>query len=152
MEENQRQATFLSVAEVLASAAEQCLNAERNLRCTLYHVGEPHALALGEMAARERELAALLSGFVGEASENILETRLQYTLDSIDYPEPRDPFEAATRLVEVNGRIVDDLREQSRNVVPARVGEALDLLWRDVEAISRRISMIHVTMHDVGDA
>lgn len=148
MNETPKQDTFLSLAEVLETAVQQCLNAERNLRGSLYQAGEPHTLALGEMAESERKLAALLSGFADKMPDKVLATRFQYTLDSIEYPEPRDPFEAASRLIEVNERIVDDLREQARNAVPASVGEALDVLWRDVEAMGRRISMIHVTMHD----
>ncbi|MEJ2530323.1 MAG: hypothetical protein P8Y92_00875 [Halioglobus sp.] len=149
MNETHKQDTFLSLAEVLENASDRCLNAERNLRGCLYKVGEPHSLALGEMAANERDLAELLSAFAKNAPEHVLETRFQYTLDTVAHPEPEDPFEAARYLIDNNERIVEELRGQARNATPERVVEALDVLWREVEAKGRRISMIHVTMQDV---
>ncbi len=148
MNENHRQDTFLSLADVLQDAANRCLNAERNLRGRLYQVGEPHSLALGAMAANERALAELLSAFARNAPDNILNTRFQYTLDTVVHPQPEDAFQAVRRLIENNERIVDELREQARNAIPERVAEALDILWRDVEAKGRKISMIQVTMQD----
>ena len=148
MNEIPRQDTFLSLAEVLEQASQQCLNAERNLRGCLYQVSEPHSLALGEIAEHERDLAEILSSFAKNAPDGILETRFQYTLDTVTHPEPQDAFEAARSLIDSNERIVDELREQSLKAIPETVVETLDILWRDVEAVGRKISMIQVTMQD----
>lgn len=140
--------SFLSVGEFLKDAAEQSRVAERALRSNLHKVTEPYSLALTEIDELERAFVGLLANYSKSAPMNVLETRFQYTLDTVHADLALGPYEAVDRLISVNWQIANDLEEQARKVNSQSVEDALELLRRELETITRRISMIRITIGD----
>jgi len=148
MNEHVTKDSFLKIEEVLQQAAAQCRDAGLALRLSLGEAPEPYKLALEEIADLEQELGSLLARFAREAPASVLETRCQYTIDTYQPPEPDDYSAAADQLIELNKKIIDDLAEQTTKAAPEDVEEALDALWRNVDTLGRKISMIRLTMQD----
>lgn len=144
-----RQDTFLSIGACLEKTAAKCRAAADSLQAHLGEVDSPYREALAEMVDTERELAELLANYADHGPKNVLDTRVQFNLH---LPEARDnptSGEAVKHLQATNLAGVQNLREQVSNTIPPDVVEELDTLWRDAEALGRRISVIHTTMRDV---
>lgn len=149
MRDTQNQDTYLSCAELLNTEAGRCERAASDLKAHMGTAPEPFSDALREAAALEQELATLMRDYAARGPKHVVETRLQYTADSEEHSDPKSPEDALVRLTDINKEISEKLLIATRNEIPAEVAEELDTLWRDIDKLCRKISMIHVTMQDV---
>ncbi|MCB1676474.1 MAG: hypothetical protein KDI01_09295 [Halioglobus sp.] len=148
--QEQQHDTFLSCDEMLRYEARRCKDAVHGLETLGADAAEPGASALREAAALERELIELLTDYAARGPQKVLATRLQYTADSSARQHEPESVDAALRgLIALNAEVGDKLRVAAGNDIPADVAQELDTLWRDVDAQSRRIAMLHVTLRDI---
>jgi len=142
--------TFLSIQECLEQSAASCREAARGVESCLGDVDSPYREGLQEMVETEAELAEVLSNFADHGPASLLNTRLQFTFHLPDEVSAGASASSALKhLQAINEQAVMNLREQVSQSVPPGSAEHWDTLWREVEALARRISTIHVTMRDV---
>ncbi|WP_439134254.1 hypothetical protein [Pseudomaricurvus sp.] len=149
MRNNRCQDTFLSCADLLKGEADRCEIAERDLRVHMQSTSEPFAMTLQEIADLEREMVTLMRSYAARGPTKVVETRLQYTADSGVYEDPKTPESALVRLTAVNKEVSDKLFTAINNDIPQEIAEELDTLWRNMETLGLKISMMHVTTQDV---
>jgi len=141
--------TFLSFAELFSRSARHCHEAEEFLRGTLPQVDEPYRQALQLIAEKERRLARELEKYAEQGPKNLIRTHLQYHLEQEQPAHPDTPGGAVEGVTRVNGelaRLLNDLAEKtSAESLIGMIGS----LQQEVDAITRQISMIRLTVRDV---
>ena len=143
------QDTFQSVSECLKKMAEHCRAAADSLQAHLEEVKSPYQEALSEIVGTENELTRLLTDYANQGPDAVLETRVQFFPQFPDVSESDSPGEAITDLQQANEAGLQYLQEQMSNIDAPDVTEELDTLWRDVDKLCRRVSVIHTTMQDM---
>jgi hypothetical protein len=151
MEKIKTRHTYLSTAEFIQRAAERCREAEMGLRTHLSEAGEADMMALKSVADAEHLLACALERYVDSGPKEVLKTGIQYQMDSSieSKLDPRSLDEAIAQLTRLNMDLSRSFRDQASKAGTLHMSEAMDNISTEIDAISRRISMIRVTARDL---
>jgi len=146
---SQNRTTFKSLEELLGGAAQRCLEVEADLKALSGHGSDPVDLAWKEIAESENRIARLLIDFVRNAPRNILDTRVQYSLDENELSRPDSAEDAAAQLVATNADLAKRLVYLSDALAHRDMADSLEALRREVESVGQQISMARTTMQDI---
>jgi hypothetical protein len=149
MIQTENQQTFISYGELFSRSAQRCLEAERSIRNYIDKVGTPYSHAMALIADAEHRLALDLAGYAEKGPDNIVCTRVQFTLDNSAPSEAGSLSEALHNVTCVNEQLADVLAEEADKVVLDTLRETFDALDLEIEAVNRQISMIRLTAQDV---
>lgn len=151
MAQTEHQDTFLSSAQLLERAAMRCREAERDLRNHFHEAGEGQLMEIKNIADQEHQLACALERFVEAGPDKVLNTRLQYQLDSklLKNISSRSLDDAVNQLTRLNSELATTFHDQAVKSGSPSVCEAMETISTEVNAINRRISMIRITAQDL---
>jgi len=151
MAQTEHHDTFLSSAQLLERAVIRCREAEQGLRNYFGHAGELRLMEMKNIADQEHQLACALERFVETGPANVLNTRLQYQLDSrlLKKINSSSLDDAVDQLTLLNSDLVSTFQDQALKSGSPSVREAMQSICTEVNAINRRISMIRVTARDI---
>jgi len=141
--------TFLSYGELFSHCAGRCREAERAIRSRLDKLDAPYSKAMELVADAEHRLATDLAGYAEKGPDNLVCTRVQYTLEESAPAEARSLADALQNVVRVNEQLAEVLSDQADKAALDTLRETLETIGREIEAVNRRISMIRVTARDV---
>jgi hypothetical protein len=141
--------TFISCAELFYQFAERCFDAEKALRNTMRQVDEPYLQGLELVARAQHALGEELEKHAEKGPENLVSTRLQYTLDRQSEPESDSAGAALQAVTSVNDELQQALHDVEEKMPPESIREMFDALRREVDSVNRQISMIRLSMQDV---
>lgn len=143
--------TFIAFGDLLKSLALQCRAAERFLRRAQADTGAP--MVTTEFAAwvaqREGRVATGLEQCAQQGPDNMVERRLQYQPSYRAWQDPDTTNLALRQVVVLNNAVAEALREATEKSVPVEIGEQMDDLTRQIDAINRKVSLAVVTSEDV---
>lgn len=151
MAQTEHQDTFLSTAQFFELAARRCREAEQGLRHHLQEADEIHSQEMKSVADQEHKLVSILECYVQEGPDDVLSTRLQYQIDSKLETEisSQSMDEAFDNLLQLNKDLARTFHDQAIKSATGSVGDAMENIRTEVDAINRRISMIQVTAQDM---
>ena len=151
MAQTEHHDTFLSSAQLFERAAIRCREAEQGLRNYFGQAGEARLMEMKNIADQEHQLACALERFVESGPAKVLNTRLQYQLDSklLKKISSRSLDDAVDQLTSLNNDLASTFHDQALKSGSPSVREAMENISTEVNAINRRISMIRVTAQDI---
>lgn len=141
--------TFVAFGDLLLKLALQCRAAERFLKQrTKAEAGVTVELAYW-VAERQARVASGLEGCAQEGPSNMVSRRLQYKPDYQAWLDPQETEPALKQVVNLNNTVSEVLQEVTDKSVPVEVGEQMQDLTRQVDAINRKVSLALVVSSDV---
>lgn len=149
MIQTENQQTFISYGELFSRSAQRCLAAERSIRNYIDKVAPPYSNAMALIADAEHRLALDLAGYAEKGPDNIVCTRVQFTLDD-NAPSEADSLTGALHNVTcVNEQLAEVLVEEAGKVSLDTLRDTFEALDLEIEAVNRQISMIRLTAQDI---
>ncbi|MEE4144882.1 MAG: hypothetical protein V2I26_08790 [Halieaceae bacterium] len=145
----ENQQTFMSYGELLSRSAQRCLEAERSIRHHIDTIEPPHSKAMEQIADAEHRLAMDLAAYAEKGPENIVCTRVQFTLDENVSSEAENLTEALHNVTGINNRLAEVLVEEADKVTLDALRDTLEMLDLEIESVNRQISMIRLTANDI---
>ncbi len=149
MSQVENRETFISFEELFHSFSEQCFSAEQALRRTLQQADEPYSEGLKLVADAQHSLGQELRNCADQGPENLLATRLQYTLEQPRDAEADTAGAAVKGITRLNRELESVLKDLVDKTPQESISEMIDALRREVDTVNRKISMIRVSMQDV---
>jgi hypothetical protein len=143
--------TFIAFGDLLKSLALQCRAAERFLRRAKTDRGAPTITAefAAWVAEREGRVATGLEQCAQQGPENMIARRLQYKPSYRAWLDPGATESALKQVVDLNNAVAEALAEATEKSAPVELGEKMDDLTRQIDAINRKVSLAVVTAKDV---
>jgi len=143
--------TFISFGDLLKSLALQCRAAERFLRRAGADDAESTVTAefANWVAKREGRVATGLEQCAQQGPENMIARRLQYKPSYRAWLDPGAAELALRQVVDLNNAVAEALAEATEKSVPVEIGEKMDDLTRQIDAINRKVSLAVVTAKDL---
>lgn len=149
MIQTEDQQTFISYGELFSRSAQRCLEAERSIRNYMDKVAPPYSNAMALIADAEHRLALDLAGYAEKSPDNIVCTRVQFTLDDNTPSDADSLTEALHNVTCVNQQLSEVLVEEADKVSLDTLRDTFEALDLEIEAVNRQISMIRLTAHDI---
>lgn len=151
MEKSTHQETFLTSAQLFERAAFRCREAETGLRNKLQVLNESKRMEMTSIADQEQLLASALEGYAQHGPQKVLNTRVQYQLESgLDRKiQSHTLDEAYHQLTRLNKNLMNTFHDQALKCGSPSVSEAMKNISTEIDAVNRRISMIRVTAQDL---
>jgi hypothetical protein len=149
MIQTENQQTFLSYGELFSRSAQRCLEAERCIRNYIDEVDAPYSHAIELIADAEHRLATDLAGYAEKGPDNIVCTRVQYTLEETALSAAENLTRALHNVTRVNQQLAEVLVEEADKVPLDTLRETLVALDLEIETVNRQISMIRLTAQDI---
>lgn len=149
--DSEQRDTFVAFGDLLKSLALQCRAAERFLRKLRADGSEPMVTVefAAWIAQREGRVATGLEQCVQHGPANMIARRLQYKPSYRAWLDPDTAKLALRQVVDVNNAVAEALREAAEKSVPVEIGEKMEDLTRQIEAINRKVSLAVVTSGDI---
>jgi hypothetical protein len=141
--------TFIEYGDLLRELAAQCRAAEAFLSQGASRELDSMDQLAEWVARREGRVADGLERCAEEGPANMVSRRLQFMPEHRAWEAPEDRVTALQQAVAVNNAVASVLREETEKSVPVDVGEQMDDLTRQVDAINRKVSLALVTSQDL---
>lgn len=143
--------TFIAFGDLLKSLGLQCRAAERFLRKVRSDDAEPTVTAefAAWVAQRQARIATGLEQCALQGPENMVARRLQYKPSYRAWLDPGTTGLALKQVVNLNNAVAEALGEVAEKSAPVEIGEKMEDLTRQIDAINRKVSLAMVTSRDL---
>ena len=141
--------TFVAYGDLLMNLALQCRSVERALGRRAEDDGGLTVELAKWVAERQARVASGLERCAKEGPENLVARRLQFKPSYRAWLGPEQGDVALGQVVALNNVVTEVLAEEAEKSVPVELGEQMDDLTKQVDAINRKISLALVTSGDL---